>query len=80
VHVQQSSFCVKKHPTSATLFHGICGRQSAHTDLGLHAGAYKKPVRDTALLKQQLVEVRVDFEQTIVNHRCKKRSNENKKR
>jgi len=34
--------------------------------LGLHAGAYKKPVRDMAQ-KQRLVEVRADFEQTIVN-------------
>jgi len=34
--------------------------------LGLHAGADKKPVSDTAQ-KQRLVEVRADFEQTIVN-------------
>jgi len=35
--------------------------------LGLHAGSYKKPVRDTAQLKQPLVEIRADFEQTVVN-------------
>jgi len=35
-------------------------------DLGLHAGAYKKLVRDMAQ-KQRLVEVRADFEQIIVN-------------
>jgi len=35
-------------------------------DLGLHAGAYKKPVRDV-VQKQRLVEVWTDFEQTIVN-------------
>jgi len=34
--------------------------------MGLHAGAYKKPVHDMAQ-KQRLVEVRADFEQTIVN-------------
>jgi len=34
--------------------------------LELHAGAYKKPVRDMAQ-KQRLVEVRTDFDQTIVN-------------
>jgi len=34
--------------------------------MGLHAGAYKKSVRDMAQ-KQRLVEVRADFEQTIVN-------------
>jgi len=35
-------------------------------DLGLHARAYNKLVRDMAQ-KQRLVEVRADFEQTIVN-------------
>jgi len=34
--------------------------------LGLHAGAYKKPVRDVAQ-KQRLVEIRANFEQTNVN-------------
>jgi len=35
-------------------------------DSGLHAGAYKKLVRDM-VQKQRLVEVRTDFEQTVVN-------------
>jgi len=34
--------------------------------LGLNEGAYKKPVRDMGQ-KQRLVEVRADFEQTVVN-------------
>jgi len=35
--------------------------------LGLHAGAHQKPVRDLAQLKQPLMEVRADSEQTTVN-------------
>jgi len=35
-------------------------------DLGLHAGAYKKPVHDMAQ-KQRLEQVQADLEQTLVN-------------
>jgi len=42
-------------------------------DLGLRAGAYKKPVHDM-VQKQRLVEVQADFEQTIVNKVIDQRS------
>jgi len=57
---------------NTTSFHWICRCQSVRTltdlstRLELHAGAYKKPVRDMAQ-KQRLVEVQADSEQTNAN-------------
>jgi len=69
VHVQQLNSCIKEHLPS---FHWICGRQSVITltQLNTRLGAACKNIQEASIRdmaqKQRLVEVRADFEQTIV--------------
>ena len=72
-HVQQWNACVKKH---MALFYRNYGRLTVGTltpsitykiwDCMLER-VCKKPIRDLAQLKQRLMEVSADFEQTIVD-------------